>query len=114
MSFYDSELKLRRLQISPPFADIISVTASGLNEKEVLRCCTDIRNMLTASEGNMKILGPAPLPVVRVNNRFRYRVSICCKADARVRAIVSALLIKCNSSGKYKGVSIYADNNPSD
>ena len=114
MRFYDAELKLRRLQMSPPFADIIAVTVSGLNEKEVLRCCTDIRGMLLSSLKGVRVLGPAPLTVVRVNNRYRYRVSICCRADAKVRAIVSALLIQCNSSGKYKGVGIYADYNPSD
>lgn len=115
-SFYDSEIEFRRLQFTPPFADIIAVTASGVNESEVIRCCNDVKNMLNASSlrGSMRVLGPAPLPVAKINNRYRYRVSICCKADANVRALISAILIKCNTSGKYKGISIYADNNPSE
>lgn len=115
-SFYRSELELRRLQRTPPFADIISITASGQSEDAVMRCCTDIRNMLFASISDeyARVLGPAPLSVVKVNNRYRYRVNISCKADSEMRALVSAVLIKCNSSGKYKGVSIFADNNPSD
>ncbi len=115
-SFYRAELELRRLQRTPPFADIISITASGQSEDAVMRCCTDIRNMLLASieDEYARVLGPAPLSVVKVNNRYRYRVNISCKADSKMRALVSAVLIKCNSSGKYKGVSIFADNNPSD
>ncbi len=115
-SFYCSELELRRLQLTPPFADIISITASGTNEDAVMRCSVDIRNILLASikDEYVRILGPAPLSVVKVNNRYRYRVSISCKADKQIREIVSAILIKCNSSGKYKSVSIFADNNPSD
>lgn len=114
-SFYESEIQLRRLQHTPPFADIISITASGVDEASVMKCCSDIRRILEASvkeRGDVSILGPAPLAVVKVNNRYRYRVNLNCKADKEIRRIVSALLIKLNSSGKYKGVSIYADNNP--
>ena len=113
--FYQSEIRLRRLQHTPPFADIISITASGAEESAVLKCCSDIRSILAASvrsRPDVSILGPAPLAVVKVNNRYRYRVNLCCRADKEIRELVSAVLIKLNSSGKYKGVSIFADNNP--
>jgi len=83
----------------------------------VLSCCADIRSMLYSSlkqRRDVRILGPAPLAVVKVNNRYRYRINICCKADAEMRRLVSAILIQTNSSGKYRGVSIFADNNPTD
>lgn len=113
--FYATELSMRRLQNTPPFADIISITASGAEESAVIRCCTDIAKVLRASlGGGAAVLGPAPLAIVKVNNRYRYRVNICCKADKTVRAIVSDTLIRCSSSGKYRGVSVFADNNPSD
>lgn len=116
-SFYKSELELRKLQGTPPFKDIISITASGLSEDRVLHCCADIRNVLHASLkdcSDASILGPAPLPVVKVNNRYRYRINVCCRANGDMRKIISAVLIKFNSAAKYKGVSIFADNNPSD
>lgn len=115
--FYKSEMQLRALQRTPPFADIISITASGVEEASVIKCCEDIRNILSASvrhRTDISILGPAPLAVVKVNNRYRYRVNISCKSDKEIRALVSAVLVKLNSSGKYKGVSIFADNNPLD
>ena len=115
--FYKTELSLRRLQNTPPFADIIAVTASGAVESAVIKCCADICTVLKASIGarsDVRILGPAPLPVVRVNNRYRYRVNICCKADKQLRELVSSVLIRCAGSGKYRGVSVFADNNPSD
>lgn len=116
-SFYKSELELRKLQGTPPFKDIISITASGMSEDRVLHCCADIRNVLHASLkdcSDASILGPAPLPVVKVNNRYRYRINVCCRANGDMRKIISAVLIKFNSDAKYKGVSIFADNNPSD
>ena len=115
--FYKTELSLRRLQNTPPFADIIAITASGTVESTVIKCCSDVCRVLKASTGarcDVRILGPAPLPVVRVNNRYRYRVNICCKADKQLRELVSSVLIRCARSGKYRGVSVFADNNPSD
>ncbi len=115
--FYKTELSLRRLQNTPPFADIIAITASGTTESSVIKCCSDICRVLKAALGgryDVHILGPAPLPVVRVNKRYRYRVNICCTADKALRETVSSVLIRCARSGKYKGVSVFADNNPSD
>lgn len=116
-SFYETELLLRSFQDTPPYSDIISLTASGTEEGAVMRCCADMRNMLLSAlrgRSDVRILGPAPLSVVKVNNRYRYRINLNCKADSKIRRIVSAILIKCNTSGEYKGVSVYADNNPTD
>lgn len=115
--FFKTELSLRRLQDTPPFADIIAITASGTVESAVIKCCTDICTVVKASlrkRSDVRILGPAPLAVVRVNNRYRYRVNICCTADRQIRETISSVLIRCARSGKYRGVSVFADNNPSD
>ena len=81
----------------------------------MLRCCAYIRNMAVTELGereDMLILGPAPLPVVRVNHRFRYRVTLNCRCDRAVREFVSGILVQCNSAKEYKGVSVFADMNP--
>lgn len=115
--FYETELSLRRLQNTPPFADLIAITASGTEESAVIRCCSDICKVIKASvkgRFDVRVLGPAPLPVVKVNNRYRYRVSVSCTADKQIREMISSVLIRCAKSGKYKGVSVFADNDPSD
>ena len=115
--FYKTELSMRMLQKTPPFSDIIAITASGVEEGAVIKCCRDISTVIKAycaGDPGVNVLGPAPLPVVRVNNRYRYRVNVCCKADKHIRAMISDVLIRCSSSGKYRGVSVFADNNPSD
>ena len=58
------------------------------------------------------MLGPAPLPVVRVNNRYRYRVTVHCTFDKEIRTLVSGVLIQCNSDKEFKGISVFADYNP--
>ena len=113
--FYQEEISLRELQKCPPFFDIITVTASAEDESAVLRCCTYIRDRMKKelhSRGDVSVLGPAPLPIVRVNNRYRYRVTLHCHFDKEVRTLISGLLIQCNSSKEFKGVSVFADSNP--
>ena len=113
--FYREEIQLRQLQNCPPFSEIVAVTASAADESAVLRCCTDIRNRLSKElqgREDISILGPAPLPVVRVNNRYRYRITIHCKYDKQIRTLISGVLIQTNTAKEYKGVSVFADYNP--
>lgn len=116
-AFYSSELELRRLQNAPPFCDLLAVTASGLNESDVLRCIRYIHDWLSDALRDFpgcSLLGPAPLPIVRVNNRFRYRVSVACRVDGHIRRLVSQILSECNMDKRFKGVSVFADNDPSE
>lgn len=116
-SFYASEIQLRRLQNTPPFSDLYAVTASGQDESAVLRCCAAMRDMLRdglSGRSDVSILGPAPLAVVKVNNRYRYRVNISCRADSDIRKLISAIIIRCSTEKEFRGVSVYADNNPTD
>ena len=46
-AFYQSELMLRQIQNAPPFADILAVTASGINEEQVVRACRFLRSDLS-------------------------------------------------------------------
>lgn len=114
-AFYRSEIELRKLHGTPPFCEILTVTASGLNESSVLRCCAYIRDYLQReTHGEIQILGPAPLPVVRVNNRYRYRVTLYCKEKRALRQTVANIVMYCNTNQKFRDVSVFADDNPFD
>ncbi len=114
-AFYSAELELRRYSGSPPFSDLFVLTVTGSDEAAVLRCCNDLRALLereTSGLENTAVLGPAPLPIARLNNTWRYRVTVRTQAAAAVRKMVSAALMACNNDKKYRGVSVYADFNP--
>ena len=116
-SFYHSEIELRRLTGSPPFTDLFVLTASGEDEDAVLRCCEDIHVLMQHEVGTLpdaRVLGPAPLPVVKVKDCWRYRVTVSCAANAAVRRNIGAALVACNNDKKYRGVSVFADFNPLD
>lgn len=115
-AFYCSEIELRRLQNSPPFTDSLAITASGTDEIQVINACRFAKQLLDNAPARCGIstLGPTPLAVVKVNNRYRYRVNICCKANNEVRACIADAVIKCGRDSRFKGVSVFADNDPLD
>lgn len=115
--FYNSEIEMRRLQNTPPFSQLLSVTVSGFSEEHVYMACRHIKQRLETflrSESGNFILGPAPLAVVKVNNRYRYRVMIYGNIDAKIRSIVAGIVIETSADKRFSDVSVFADNDPRD
>ena len=115
--FFRQEIDLRRAQKSPPYTQIISISANGVDERQVLGCCRYMRDLLLGElkgHPNVRILGPAPYPVVKVNKHFRYKLTLASSAGKEVRALVSKLLLHCNTEKEFRGVTVYADMNPNE
>lgn len=117
-SFYEQELDLRRLRQTPPFRDLFILTASGLDEAMVLRVCMRLRRSLDEWMGGARLdtqlLGPAPAAVAKINNRYRYRLTLCCKNTKEIRALLARLLRAAAGDRENRGVSVFADVNPYD
>ena len=114
-AFYQSEIRLRKLQDSPPFSDLLCVTASGAEERAVVEACRFVKNrlgFLLRQKEKAELLGPTPLAVVRVNNRFRYRVILKCRSDPAIRSAVSGVITECSTDKRFRGISFYADSDP--
>ena len=116
-AFYEAELALRQIQKAPPFCEILTITASGQDEPQVVRACRFARQRLErllSAQPELQILGPTPLAVVKVNNRFRYRVQINCQASAVLRAAIAQVLAECSTDKRFRGVAVFADSDPLD
>ena len=117
-AFYESEIQLRRLRRYPPFTDVIRITASGRSEGEVLRICSRIRKgmerELERMGGHWQLLGPAPGSIARINNRYRYHLTLVGPMSKEIRALVAAMLCAAHSDKENHGVSVYADWKPAD
>ncbi len=119
--FYDSEIALRRIRRYPPFADLFTLTVSGGDEGAVLRAAMALRDELgtlmadaAVRETAPEILGPAPAPVLKVNNRFRYRVFLSGKNDKPTRDRVAWLLREFGKRRENRGLNLFADCNAMD
>lgn len=116
-SFYIREIELRRLTGSPPIRDLITLTASGLDETLVLKCCVKLRNALMgylSDVNDLSILGPAPAGVLKVNNRFRYRLILSCMQQRRIRDTIAHVIRESGKDKECRGVHVYADSDPFD
>ena len=115
-SFYEQEIELRRLRRDPPFAQRVVVTASGLEEGEVLRCCVRLRRALEQALSRVpdqwQLLGPAPAAVAKVNNRYRYRLTLNGRPEKEFRALLAHLLKAAQKDKENKGITVYADVDP--
>ena len=120
-AFYAQELPLRELRQCPPFRDLFVLTASGTLESAVLRTCMRLRRTLESWLGRppldtaeIQLLGPAPASVAKINDRYRYRLTLSGRNTKELRAMVAHLLRCAQSDRENKGVSVSADVNPLD
>ena len=117
-SFYEQEILLRSARGYPPFRDMLVFMASGQSEAAVLRACSKLRQALDSylrqSGMSFQLLGPAPAPIAKVNNRYRYRLTLMCKNSAEVRRLTAHLLRAAHQDKENRGVSVFADFNPYD
>ena len=115
-SFYRTEIQLRRLRREPPFRDVFLITASGLNEGAVLRASVQFRQALEGALGQLdqewQLLGPAPAAVAKINDRYRYRLTLTAQNSRALRQLLAALLRAAHQDRENRGVSLYADLNP--
>ena len=118
-AFYAGEIKMRRLRRYPPFADLFSFTVTGADEGRVIRAAKALRDALEyavtrrgeLSALGIEVLGPAGASVVKVNNRYRYRVFLVGKGCAALRRLVAEYLYAFYQHKENRGLDIFADCN---
>jgi len=118
-SFYESEIRVREMHRYPPFADLFTLTVSGIEESVTFRAAAGVRDTLKAvfpgnKYPNVEVLGPAPAAVLKVNNRYRYRVLLVGKNNKETRAQIGWLLKEFALDRANRGLNIFADCNTMD
>ena len=114
--FYESEIRMRRIRRYPPFADLFTFTVSGTEEGAVLRAAVGVRETLRQlcqelSAMEPEVLGPAPAPVLKVNNRYRYRIVLVGRNEKALRERISWLLKTFANDRANRGLNIFVDCN---
>ncbi len=117
-SFYEREIRLRKLLTFPPFCDIALLTVTGERESEVLRSTTfldtTLREMLGGDWQDVQavVFGPFEAPVYRVDNKYRMRLVIKCRQTRRTLAMLAELMTSFGQrAGRHATLGI--DINPS-
>ena len=115
--FYNEEISLREAQFYPPFCDLVTFGFSSLENERCHAAARKFAGMLTENAKPygervpMRILGPAPNTVGRINGRYRYHLIIKCKNSKSLREVVRAALKQAYDDKTFENVSFYADIN---
>ena len=119
--FYEQEIMTRRLRGLPPYVHLFVLTASGTDEHAVLHTCQRLRSALETilkeeeyRSLGVKVLGPAPASVAKVNNRYRYRLTLNGPNTRQIRKLIAYLVRAAQKDKENKGVSVFADMDPLD
>ncbi len=116
--FYDMEITLRKLQNLPPFGDLVHLTFTGQDERQVLHGAAELAASLRAclqmppyNQPNSSLLGPAPCPIPKINYHFRYRLTLRCRMDKALRDLLAHMLRQFSMNKENRGVTVFADVN---
>lgn len=115
--FYEGEIELRRALTYPPFCDICVVGISSEINDEAQKSSQEFINILKQNidELNykmpMRVLGPSPCIMTRINGRFRHRIIIKCKNNSAFRSLMSKTLVDASKSKVFCNTRLFADIN---
>lgn len=96
-AFYREEITFRRYGLYPPFCGFCVVGFVGAQEGAVLQAAHRfgaILAQLAAAHPQMplRLLGPAPMNILMLNGKYRYKLTIKCRNDAAFRALLRQAL----------------------
>lgn len=96
-AFYREEITFRKFGLYPPFCAFCVVGFVGDKEPEVLTAAVRFGQLLgeTAAQTPkmpLRILGPAPMNIVMLNSKYRYKLTLKCRNDAQFRAVMRQTL----------------------
>lgn len=117
-AFYADEIALRKAMIYPPFVDLLLLGFVGADKSSTMSCAKSFfQKLKTKLDEDMpdfpiRILGPSPALVSKVNNKYRYKIIIKCRSTADFRSVISSLLAEFGKSKEFKDVTVYADSDP--
>lgn len=116
-TFYKTEIGVRQAMLYPPFADICLIGFVGENQALTLKSANAfLKSFVSLAKSNypnlpLRILGPSPALVVKVSNKFRYKLIVKCKNNREFRQLLSTLLIEFGKNKEFSSVTAYADMN---
>jgi len=90
-AFVRSELPIREALLYPPFGSLVRIVLRGLDEAAVRDWATHVADRLRAEAGtasDLRVLGPAPAPIARIRDRFRWHVQVHGPAGPALRDLV--------------------------
>jgi primosomal protein N' (replication factor Y) (superfamily II helicase) len=109
-AFERQELGFRRTFFYPPFCELAAILVSSPRRERAEAAAADVGKALRTSGGELRISGPAPAPLERLQGRWRFQILL----RAADRRAVLAALERAVPDRPPAGVQIAVDVDPQD
>ena len=96
-AFFEQEIAYRKLGLYPPFCGLCVVGFAGPRESEVARASTRFAALLGRQAAKqpdlpLRVLGPTPGSIEKINDSYRYKLTVKCRNDRRFRNLIRETL----------------------
>ena len=96
-AFFEQEIAYRKLGLYPPFCGICVVGFAGPKESEVARASARFAALLGRQAAKqpdlpLRVLGPTPGSIEKINDSYRYKLTVKCRNDRRFRNLIRETL----------------------
>ena len=96
-AFFEQEIAYRKLGLYPPFCGLCVIGFAGAKEIEVARVAARFAALLGQQAAKqpdlpLRVLGPTPGSIEKINDTYRYKLTIKCRNDRRFRDLVRSTL----------------------
>ena len=96
-AFFEQEIAYRKLGLYPPFCGLCVIGFAGAKEIETARAAARfaaLLGQLAAKQPDLplRVLGPTPSSIEKINDTYRYKLTIKCRNDRRFRDLVRSAL----------------------
>jgi primosomal protein N' (replication factor Y) len=86
--FAAAELEFRRVFFYPPFCELAELLVSASDRERASEAASNLARALASTSGALRISGPAPAPLERLQGRWRFQILL--RASDR-RSVLAAL-----------------------
>ena len=96
-AFFEQEIAYRKLGLYPPFCGLCVVGFAGPKEIEVARAAARFAALLGQQAAKqpdlpLRVLGPTPGNIEKINEAYRYKLTVKCRNDRRFRDLIRETL----------------------
>jgi primosomal protein N' (replication factor Y) len=112
--FMRRELELRRDLLYPPFARLAMVRIEGAEPHLVRRTAEAVAKSLApaSTPEGLRVLGPAPAPIERIKQRYRWQVMVKSRELQPMRAALAAMRAEVGPAAERDQIHLVVDVDP--
>lgn len=102
LKFYKKEIKFRKELMYSPYSYLINILISGKFEDDVINLSNEIFSFIKSKEidNYATILGPAPAPLSRIKDKYRWHIFIKTEKPDKTKEILNQTMLEIPRLGK--------------